>query len=127
LDGHIFSLFGIFDYVRAVPVAVENDGAQFAKRLFADGIQGLLKALPKYDLGFWVRVNRCEVPGYPEYDPCTINYLQLICRQLEIMHKITGEQKFAEYADQFKSYIKWSNIFKMYKLKFQALINLNRL
>ncbi|MCB0689305.1 MAG: hypothetical protein KDC53_22360, partial [Saprospiraceae bacterium] len=84
-------------------------------------------ALPHYDLGYWLLFNRCEVPGYPEYDPCTINYLQLVCRQLEILFKITEMEVFSQYQEKFRSYIVWPNIVKMYKSKFSALKNLNRI
>ena len=127
LDGHIFSLFGLYDYLRAVSTQHDTDGHNQATRLFEEGVQGLIDALPHYDLGYWLLFNRCEVPGYPEYDPCTINYLQLVCRQLEILFKITEMEVFSQYQEKFRSYIVWPNIVKMYKSKFSALKNLNRI
>ena len=127
LDGHIFSLFGLFDFIRAVPSAQHEHSTLLARRLFDEGVQGLIESLPKYDLGYWVLFNRCEVPDYPKFDPCTINYLQLVCSQLEILYRITRRQELNEFHLRFSNYLKWPNIAKMYALKFRALKNLNRL
>jgi hypothetical protein len=127
LDGHIFSLFGLYDYVRAVSGPDHDQSSVLAKDLFDQGLSGLLEALPKYDLNFWVQFNRCEVPGYPSYDPCTINYLQLISSQLEVLYHISLNEEFKRYQLKFKNYLTWPNIIRMYRLKFKALTELNRI
>lgn len=127
LDGHFFSLFGLYDYMRAVPSELSPESHALASALFNDGVQGLIEALPKYDLGYWVLFNRCEVPGYPEFDPCTINYLQLVIQQLQVLSKITNESIFDVYKEKFNNYLSWSNILRMYQSKFKALKNLNRI
>ncbi|NND35269.1 MAG: hypothetical protein HKN76_21960 [Saprospiraceae bacterium] len=127
LDGHIFALFGLYDYVRAVDHTEYVSSRELAHRLFDEGISGLIEALPKFDLGYWVLFNRCQVPGYPKFDPCTINYLQLVCTQLDILYKITGRNELEKYRKKFSNYQRWPNIIKMYIAKFKALKNLNRL
>lgn len=127
LDGHIFSLFGLYDYVRAIPIEIDAEGHHQALKLFNEGIEGLLQSLPKYDLGYWILFNRCEVPGYPAYDPCTINYLQLIIQQIKVLYMITGRDEFNRYRERFENYLGWTNIYKMYRTKFRALQNLNRI
>ncbi len=124
LDGHLFALFGLFDYVRAAPSPTMQ---KYARQLFDQGVQGLVDDLPHYDLGNWVRFNRCELPNYPTDDPCTITYLQLIIIQLEIIYRITARQEVENYRRKFESYITWKNILAMYQSKLKSLRNLKRL
>ncbi len=125
LDGHFFSLFGLFDYIRAVDS--NHPGQELAHQLFEDGVNGLVEALPKYDLGYWVRFNRCDIPGYPTFDPCTINYLQLVTVQLDVLFRITKQEVFRDYQAKFLGYLNWRNITRMYSNKFKALKDLNRI
>lgn len=126
LDGHIFSLFGLFDFIRATKIDYVKSN-EFAIRLFNEGINGLKKLLPKYDLGFWVRFNLCEMKHYPKIDPCTIGYLKLITLQLTVLHKITGDDVFDNYSNKFKNYLNFQNILRMLFIKYKALKKLNRL
>lgn len=127
LDGHIFSLFGLYDYIRAVPEEVNADGHGLAQRLFNEGVEGLVRQLPKYDLGYWFRFNRCDLPGYPQDDPCTIGYLRLVRHQLVVLYQITGNDELLVYSEKFRRYDNIRNIMKMYRHKFRALKKLNRL
>lgn len=121
LNGMIFSLFGIYDYVRAVP---DNSTAI---QLFSDGIETLKKILPEYDIGYWSRYNLCKADWYPHIDPATIGYQKLHITQLTMMYKMTGENIFKEYADKFKKQINIFNAIRMYKTKYKALRKINRL
>lgn len=121
LDGAIFSLFGLYDYVRAV-----KDNA-FAKRLFEAGIAGLQGALPRYDLGYWIKYNLCSEPFYPKLDPATILYFRLVNNQLQLLYRLTGERFFLEYAEKWQKYDRLPNKLRMYRLKYRALKQLNRL
>lgn len=121
LDGSIFSLFGLFDYVRAV-----NDNSP-AKTLFDEGIAALRAILPRYDLGYWIRYNLCDQPFYPELDPASITYFRLVNSQLHLLHRITGDSFFLEIAERWKTYDRWLNIARMYWLKYRALRKLNRI
>lgn len=127
LDGHVFSLFGLYDYVRAVPSATEPESHQLALWLFNEGIEGLARQLPRFDMGFWLRFNCCDLPAYPQNDPCTIAYLRLVRQQLRILYDLTGKEILNEYALKCRRYDRLTNIMKMYKQKFKALKSLNRL
>ena len=126
LDGAIFSLFGLYDAVRVFR-NVDESSFKKASQLFDIGIDGLKHWLPKYDMGFWVFYNRCEIEGYPTNDPCTIGYLRLVSAQLTVIHNITGNEIFENYVKLFNSYRKPYNILRMYIEKYKALKKLNRL
>ncbi|MBU1679649.1 MAG: D-glucuronyl C5-epimerase family protein, partial [Bacteroidetes bacterium] len=121
LDGHIFSMLGLYDFIRAVP---EN---QLAKDLFNDGINALIKFLPEFDMGYWLRFNLCQMEHYPQIDPCTIGYLRLVLIQLKLLYEITKNDEFIKYYNKFKRYDKPGNILRMYLVKYKALKKLNRL
>lgn len=127
LDGHIFSLFGLWDFVRAVGPDVDDAGHATAKRLFQEGIVGLKARLPELDMGFWMRFNLCDLPGYPQDDPCTIGYMKLVAAQLKVIAAITGDGFFLEYADRIHRYLRPGNTIRMYRFKAKALKKLNRL
>lgn len=126
LDGHIFSLFGLYDFIRATK-KTNSFASQQATKLFNRGVEGLIDILPKYDMGYWVRFNLCELDSYPPNDPCTIGYLRLIIKQLDILYSITEREELREYSLRFKNYDKLPNIIRMYFTKFKALKKLQRL
>jgi hypothetical protein len=121
LNGMIFSLFGIYDYMRVFP---ENS---LASQLFRQGTETLLNILPRYDMGFWSKYSLCEADFHPAVDPSTIGYHHLHILQLEVMHQLTGQSLFLEYAKKWKKDANWWNIIKMYKIKYRALKTMNRL
>jgi hypothetical protein len=127
LDGHIFTLFGIYDFIRAVSKEKDPEYHGLASDLFNEGIDSLIKWLPEFDLGYWIRFNMCKMDHYPEIDPCTIGYLRLIIIQLRALYLITDRKEFLSYSEKFKNYDKPINIFKMYLLKYKALKKINRL
>lgn len=85
------------------------------------------RQLPLFDMGFWPRFNRCDLPSYPQDDPCTIGYLRLVRQQLLILYRITGKEELHLFSEKFHHYDRISNILKMYRHKFTALKKLNRL
>jgi hypothetical protein len=121
LDGFIFSLFGLYDYVR-----VERGNLQ-AKALFDKGVTTLKDILPQYDLGFWIKYNLCSQPFYPQIDPASITYFRLVNSQLRLIYRITDNSAFVKIADKWKNYDRFINVLRMYWLKYQALRKLNRL
>jgi hypothetical protein len=127
LDGHAFSLFGLLDYLRAVPGDHSPAGHHLARRLFDEGLEGLIRQLPRFDLGYWMRFGRCDLPGYPVDDPCTIGYLRLVSKQLLILHHATGREELLHFARKCEQYNTLPHILKMYRAKFKALKKLNRL
>ena len=121
LNGMIFSLFGVMDFVRMFP------GNELARDIHDRGIKTLQLILPQYNLGFWSRYNLCRIKGYPAVDPATIGYQRLHVLQLDIMHRYTKIDLFKHYMNIFKGQDTLSNIFKMYKTKYKSLKALNRL
>ena len=121
LNGMIFSLCGVYDFVRVFP---DN---KLAKKIFDDGINTLKNILPEYDLNYWSKYNLCEANFYPKIDPATVGYQRLHITQLKMLYKLTGEKIFNNYAQMFKKQINIFNIFKMYIVKYKALKKMNRI
>lgn len=126
LDGHIFSLLGLYDYYRAVSENTDTASNKLAKELFDEGINSLIKWLPEYDMGYWLRFNMCKMSHYPDIDPCTIGYLKLVLLQMDLLFKITGRIELNEFRIKFGMYDKIFNKLRMYPLKYKALKILNR-
>ena len=121
LNGMIFSLCGVYDFVRVFP------NNKLAKKIFDDGIETLKNILPEYDLNYWSKYNLCEANFYPKIDPATVGYQRLHITQLKMLYKLTGEKIFNNYAQMFKKQINTLNILKMYFTKYKALKKLNRI
>ena len=121
LNGMIFALCGVYDYVRAVP---DNEEA---KSIFEQGIKTLENILAEYDLEFWSKYNLCSANWYPLIDPATIGYQRLHINQLNMLYQITNIKLFKDYADKFNKQDKFINHVKMYIIKFKALKKIGRL
>jgi heparosan-N-sulfate-glucuronate 5-epimerase len=121
LNGMIFSICGIYDFVRVFPDNV------LARELYENGIQTIINILPDYDLGFWSRYNLCNADWYPKIDPATIGYQYLHITQLRMLYKLTQNNTFIEYANRFEKQTGLINILKMYKLKYKSLKQIGRL
>lgn len=127
LDGHIFALFGVYDYIRAITDEYDRLHAAIAKEIFNNGVNGLINWLPDFDMGYWVYYNQCELDDYPKEDVCTLGYMRLISNQLEILSGLSRQDVFLDYAAKFRSYITIPNIIKYYRMKYKALKSLNRI
>jgi hypothetical protein len=92
LNGHMWSLFGLWDYWRALA-----DGE--AKRLFDAGIAGLVRNLGKYDNGYWVCYSRRPHPPL-----VNSAYLHFQIDQLRVLEAISGERALGEYAARWEGY-----------------------
>jgi len=121
LNGMIFSLCGVYDFVRVFP---KN---RLAKKIYENGIQTLKNILPEYDLDYWSRYNLCKADWFPEIDPATIGYQRLHVSQLEMLHKLTKEEIFKRYAEIFKEQDNLFNAIRMYWVKYKVLKILGRL
>ncbi|HDQ45436.1 MAG TPA: hypothetical protein ENN17_08075 [bacterium] len=121
LNGMIFALCGVQDFVRVFPDHPE------ARRILEDGIRTLEGILPEYDLGYWSRYNLCRMDGYPDPDPATLGYQRLHVVQLEMLHRLTGKDVFREFAERFRKQDRWWNALRMYRIKHRALRRLKRL
>lgn len=121
LNGMIFSLFGVYDFIRVFP---QN---KLSNRIFWDGIETLEKILPEFDYHYWSKYNLCKADWYPQHDLATINYQWLHIVQMEAIYKITKKEIFNDYRKKFKKQMKIVNIFRMYISKYKSLKKLGRL
>ena len=64
-------------------------------------METLRKNLDRYDLGFW---SRYELSGTRLPMIASPFYHRLHVTQLRIMHKITGDEVFARYAEKWEKY-----------------------
>lgn len=127
LDGHIFSLLGLMDYIRAVPEVLDRENHHLARQLFNQGAESLLQWLPEFNMGYWLRFNLCKMPQYPANDPCTLGYFRLVLLQLDLMHRLSREQEFILWNEKLSKFDKPLNILRMYFVKYKALRKLKRL
>jgi hypothetical protein len=127
LDGHLFSLFGLHEFTRAVTPDIDKQNHKLAQDLFTQGIESLLYFLPEYDMHYWLRFNLCRMDHYPQIDPCTVGYLRLVTTQLKVLYQITNDNKINEWYLKIKRYDRPANILRMYKLKYSVLKQLNRI
>jgi hypothetical protein len=94
LNGFIWAAWGVYDYF----LATRDRSAQ---ELFARAVQTLLRNLDRYDLGFW---SLYEQSGTRLPMVASPFYHQLHIVQLRVMHRLTGEEKFAGFADRWEQY-----------------------
>jgi heparosan-N-sulfate-glucuronate 5-epimerase len=94
LNGFMWAIWGVHDYFLAT-------GETFARTLWEASVRALLSNLAQYDLGFW---SLYELAG--TYLPMVASpfYHHLHIVQLRIMHFLTGEDLFLQYADRWESY-----------------------
>lgn len=121
LNGKIFAICGIYDFVRVFP---ENTLAQ---KLYKDGLATIKNSLSAYDMGFWTRYNLCKASWYPKIDPATISYQKLHVTQLKMLYQLTNDEVFKKYMIKFDKQNTLINAFRMYFIKFRALKKLGRL
>jgi heparosan-N-sulfate-glucuronate 5-epimerase len=100
LNGFIWAAWGIRDYFAAT-----NNPA--AEELFEQAVRTLRESLHDYDLGFW---SRYEQSGTVLPMVASLFYHQLHIVQLRVMHRLTRDQLFADYAERWRAYtLHWSN------------------
>jgi heparosan-N-sulfate-glucuronate 5-epimerase len=94
LNGFIWAAWGVYDYFLA-------SGDPTAQSLFQQAVRTLLSNLDAYDMGFW---SLYEQSGTRLKMVASPFYHQLHIVQLRIMHVLTGEAKFSEFADRWDRY-----------------------
>jgi len=94
LNGFIWAAWGVYDYFLATQ-------DQSARQLFSRAVQTLIRNLDRYDLGFW---SLYEQAGTRLPMVASSFYHQLHIVQLRVMHRLTGEDKFARIAERWESY-----------------------
>ena len=96
LNGFIWAAWGVYDYFLAT-------GSREAVNLFVSAVDTLRKNLDRYDLGFW---SLYEQSGTRLPMIASPFYHRLHITQLRVMHRITAEAAFAQYADRWESYLR---------------------
>ena len=119
-NGHIFSLFGVYDFVRVFP---DN---QIANSIFSLGYDSLVNSLNFYDLGNWTRYNYCQAEFYPKVDTATLSYQRLHILLLRVIYKIKNHNFIQKTISKWDNQINFINIMKSYKNKYFELKKLNR-
>ena len=94
LNGFIWATWGVYDYF----LGTKDESA---KRLFDRAVQTLLHNVDRYDLGFW---SLYEQSGTRLPMVASNFYHRLHIVQLRIMHRLTGENKFAQVAERWECY-----------------------
>jgi heparosan-N-sulfate-glucuronate 5-epimerase len=94
LNGFIWAIWGVYDYF-----LVTGDPA--AGELFERSVNTLRRNLPHYDLGFWSLYERSGTWMPMVASPF---YHRLHIVQLQVMHRLTGDEFFAEYAERWQAY-----------------------
>ena len=94
LNGFIWALWGVYDFLLATKSAD-------ARHLFSAGVKTLVANLQSYDLGFW---SLYEQSGTRLPMIASPFYHRLHVTQLGVMHRLTGEPVFAQFADRWQRY-----------------------
>jgi hypothetical protein len=94
LNGFMWASWGVYDYFLAT-------GDPTVQALFHQAVRTLLENLEHYDLGFW---SLYEQSGTRLKMVASPFYHQLHIVQLRVMHRLTGENQFARFADRWESY-----------------------
>ena len=94
LNGFIWASWGVYDYFLAT-------GEPLAEKLFKKAVQTLVANLRRYDVGFW---SLYELSGTQLKMLASTFYHSLHIVQLKILHTLTGERVFSQYARRWEDY-----------------------
>lgn len=90
LNGWIFSLWGLYDYVKYI-----NDDN--VKNILNKTLNSLKKKLPDFDIKYWSK--------YEDDKPiCSPFYHKLHIAQLRVMYELFGDDIYKQYADKWEKY-----------------------
>jgi len=94
LNGFLWASWGVYDYF----LHTRDEQAQ---RLFDEAVRTLRHNLPQFDAGFWSLYEqsgtRLKMLASPFY-----HHLHIV--QLKVMHRLTDEPVFADYAQRWEAY-----------------------
>jgi hypothetical protein len=113
LNGFIWAAWGVYDYF----LATKHPAAH---GLFQQAVRTMLHNLDRYDLGFW---SLYEQSGTRLPMVASNFYHRLHIVQLRVMHRLTGEEKFAQVADRWEGYTR-SRINRARALGYKAAFKL---
>lgn len=91
LNGWIFSLFGLYDYI-----LLTND--KIVEKVYNTSIFTLEEEIYRFDNGYWSMYNFDKMITSPFYH-------KLHIAQLEVLYDLTGIKIFKEYAIKWKKYL----------------------
>jgi len=114
LNGFVWATWGVYDYW----LTTADDGA---RKLFAVSVDTLRRNLERYDAGFW---SLYELAGTKLKMLASPFYHRLHIIQLGVLHKLTGQDLFAQYAAKWSAYRKKAlnrNAALIYKSAFKLL------
>jgi heparosan-N-sulfate-glucuronate 5-epimerase len=94
LNGFIWAAWGVYDYFLATQCSAARD-------LFAQAVLTLRASLELYDLGFW---SLYEQSGTLFPMVASPFYHRLHVAQLRVMHRLTGDEIFARFANKWETY-----------------------
>ena len=94
LNGFVWATWGVYDYFLAT-------GETAARNLLDSAVETLAASLDSYDTGFW---SLYEQSGTRLKMVSSPFYHQLHVVQLEVLHRLTGEEVFRTYALKWKRY-----------------------
>jgi hypothetical protein len=94
LNGFIWAAWGVHDYFLITE-------SKPARDLFEQAVLTLRTNLDRYDLGFWSLYEDSSTLLPMVASPF---YHRLHVVQLRVMHRITGDEVFARYADKWEAY-----------------------
>lgn len=113
LNGFIWSLCGVYDYHLAT-------GDEYALRLFRGCVRTLKDNLHKFDLGFW---SLYEQSGTKLRMIASPFYHSLHIVQLKVLHRLTGEPIFKEFAERWEGYQR-NKLYRWISLIYKAVFKL---
>ena len=109
LNGMIFALFGLWDFVRA------RGGDAHAAEIFERGVATVEGLLPRYDTGWWSLYDLYHLEVRTPRNPATAHYHDIHVKQLTALHAITSRQALADVARRWASYEKgWTGRLRAY-------------
>jgi heparosan-N-sulfate-glucuronate 5-epimerase len=99
LNGFVWTVWGVYDYF----LATQNIAAL---GLFEQAVLTLHTNLDRYDLGFWSLYERAGNERSGPLLPMVASpfYHRLHIVQLRVMHRLTGDEIFAQFADMWETY-----------------------
>ncbi len=119
LNGMVFALFGLQDLLRVA-------ATDRLEKLFREGMKTIKGVVALFDLGFWTKYDLCDITvGQEKLNPATVHYQFLHIDQMNVLHKITADSFFGDYARKWEGYVKVSNRLKAYLLKYKRLRNVH--
>ncbi|MBI3795642.1 MAG: hypothetical protein HY268_01555 [Deltaproteobacteria bacterium] len=113
LNGFIWAAWGVYDYF----LHTQSGEAEF---LFLEAVRTLKANLRHFDAGFW---SLYEQSGTRLKMFASPFYHQLHIIQLRVMHKLTGESVFADYARRWEAYRR-NRVKRTLALAYKALFKL---